>query len=95
MPVDLTQYHAGNHRPFAENQWGGVKLQIGEAVIEILDDVERCAAINVDPASAIRQPDCLATMRQAFGHSYLGVFGRVIAPGAVQCGDRVSVITGN
>ena len=80
---------------FAENQWGGAKLKMGEAVIEIMDDVERCAAINVDPASAIRQPDHLATMRQAFGHSYLGVFGRVITPGAVQCGDTVSVITGN
>ena len=80
---------------FVENQWGGAKLKIGETVIEIMDDVERCAAINVDPASAIRQPDHLAIMRQTFGHSYLGVFGRVITPGAVQCGDTVSVITGN
>ncbi len=80
---------------FAENQWGGAKLQMGEAVIEVMGDVGRCAAINVDPASAIRQPDHLATMRQAFGHSYLGVFGRVITPGAVQCGDSVTVITGN
>ena len=77
---------------FIENQWRGVKLQMGEAVIEIMDDVGRCAAINVDPTSAIRQPDHLATMRQTFGHSYLGVFGRVIASGAVQCGDIVSVI---
>ena len=80
---------------FAENQWRGAKLQMGEAVVKIMGDVERCAAINVDPASAIRQPDHLATMRQAFGHSYLGVFGRVITPGAVQCGDTVSIITGN
>jgi len=78
---------------FAENQWRSAKLQMGAAVIEIIDDVERCAAINVDPASAIRQPDHLATMRQAFGHSYLGVFGRVITPGTVQCGDKVSRIT--
>ena len=80
---------------FAENQWGGTKLKMGETVIEVMDDVERCAAINVDPASAIRQPDHLTTMRQAFGHSYLGVFGRVITPGTVQRGDIVSVITGD
>ena len=80
---------------FTENQWGGAKLKIGEAVVKIMDDVERCAAINVDPASAIRQPDHLAIMRQAFGHSYLGVFGRVIKSGIVQCGDKVSVITNN
>ena len=80
---------------FAENQWGGTKLQMGEAVIEIMDNVERCAAINVDPKSAVRQTDHLATMRQAFGHSHLGVFGRVIAAGAVQCGDKVSFINGS
>ena len=80
---------------FVENQWHGAKLKMGEAVIEIVDDVGRCAAINVDPTSAMRQPDHLATMRQAFGHSYLGVFGRVITAGAVQCGDTVSLITGN
>ena len=80
---------------FVENQWRGAKLQIGEAVIEIMDDVGRCAAINVDPTSGIRQPDHLSTMRQAFGHCYLGVFGRVISPGAVQCGDTASFIAGN
>ena len=80
---------------FAENQWGGAKLQMGEAVIEIVDDVERCAEINVYPASATRQPDLLTTMRQVFGHSYLGVFGRVTKPGTVQCGDMVSIISGD
>ena len=80
---------------FAENKWGGAKLQMGEAVIDIVGDVGRCAAINVDPANAIRQPDHLSTMRRAFGHSYLGVFGRVTTPGAVKCGDAVSVITGD
>ena len=71
------------------------QTKMGETVIEIMDDVKRCAAINVDPASAVRQPDHLTAMRQAFGHSYLGVFGRVITPGSVQCGDTVSIITGN
>ena len=78
---------------FSENQWDRTKLKIGEAIIEIVDDVKRCTAINVDPASAIRQPDNLITMRQTFGHSYLGVFGRVIQAGAVECGDSVSVIS--
>ena len=68
------------------------KLKMGEAAIEIVDDVKRCAAINVDPESATRQSDHLITMRQSFGHSTLGVFGRVIASGTVQCGDSVSLI---
>ena len=78
---------------FSENQWGGAKLKIGKAVIEIVDNVKRCKAINVDPVSAIRQPDHLITMRQTFGHSYLGVFVRVIVSGAIECGDRVRIIS--
>ena len=74
---------------------GRCQTQMGEAVVEIMGDVGRCAAINVNPANAIRQPDHLSTMRQAFGHSYLGVFGRVITPGAVRCGDTVRIIIDN
>ena len=62
---------------------------------EIVDDIARCAAINVDPVKAKRQVDHLATMRQAFGHSYLGVFGRVISPGDVKRGDDVTFIDSN
>ena len=80
---------------FAENKWVGAKLCIGEAVVKIVDDVARCAAINVDPVHAKRQSDHLATMRQALGHSYLGVFGRVISPGAMKCGDDVTFIDDN
>ena len=78
---------------FAENQWSNAKLQMGQAVIEIMGD-GRCAAINVDPANAIRQPDHLSTMRKHLPQ-LSGVFGRVITPGAVRCGDTVSVIIDN
>ena len=77
---------------FIENQWCGARLRIGDALIEIVDHVERCAAINVDPATAVREWDYLATMRHIFGHSHLGVFGRVIKKGDICTGDRVSVI---
>ena len=71
---------------------GSFKLHIGNAVIEIIDHVGRCAAINVDPATATRESDYLAIMRHSFGHSHLGVFGRVIKKGVICTGDSVSVI---
>ena len=77
---------------FIENQWCGARLRIGDSVIEIVDHVGRCAAINVDPATAARESDYLATMRHSFGHSNLGVFGRVIKKGDICTGDSVSVI---
>ncbi len=77
---------------FIENQWCGARLDIGDAVIEIVDHVGRCAAINVDPATATRETDYLAIMRHRFGHSHLGVFGRVIKKGDICTGDSVFVI---
>jgi uncharacterized protein YcbX len=77
---------------FIENQWCGARLRIGDAVIEIVDHVGRCAAINVDPATATRESDYLAIMRHSFGHSHLGVFGRVVKKGAIGIGDSVSAI---
>ena len=77
---------------FIENQWCGATLHIGDAVIEIVDHVERCAAITVDPSTATRETDYLAVMRHSFGHSHLGVFGRVTKKGDICTGDSVSVI---
>ena len=77
---------------FIENQWCGARLHIGDAVIEIVDHVGRCAAINVNPATATRETDYLAIMRDNFGHSHLGVFGRVIKKGDICTGDGVSLI---
>jgi len=96
-PIDARRFRLNiildTRTAFAENQWGGAQLQMGSAVIKIIDDVERCAAINVDPATATRQSDHLATMRQHFGHSHIGVFGRVMIPGIVQCGDKATLIS--
>ena len=79
--------------PFVENHWCGALLQIGGAVIEIVNHVGRCAAINVDPETAKRQPNHLPTMRKRFGHNNLGIFGRVIRAGALQIGDSASLLT--
>ena len=78
---------------FAEHQWVGAQLQVGTAIVKIVDNIERCAAINVDPTTARREINHLNTMRQRFGHSHFGVFGRVIRPGKVQCGDRVTIVS--
>ena len=78
--------------PFVENQWLGSFMQIGDAVIKIVDHVGRCAAINVNPATAKREPDHLNTMRNVFGHSNLGIFGLVVKPGKLSLGNRVSIL---
>jgi len=74
--------------PFSEAELIGATLKIGTAVIDIVEPVGRCAAINVNPDNGHREPDHLGTMRHHFGHSDLGIFGRVRTAGTIAAGDR-------
>ena len=77
---------------FLENQWLGKRVRCGTAVIKIVDHVGRCAAINVDPENGCRGDDNLLLMKKSFGHTQLGVFGRVIKRGILCRGDKAILI---
>jgi len=65
---------------------------LGEAHLRVVAPVGRCAAIDVDPATAIRGEDTLSIMRHAFGHTDLGVFAEILTSGTVKIGDTITVI---
>ncbi len=50
--------------------------------------IVRCAAINVDPATAQRDQDP-ETMQLRFGHADCGVYAEVISDGEITIGDAV------
>ena len=75
--------------PFEEFDWIGKTISIGEAKLEIIEPVGRCAAIDVDPETTQREDDHLRTMRQVYGHTDLGVFGRVVSGGVISLGTKV------
>ena len=75
--------------PFAEAELIGQEVRIGQATLKIVEPVGRCAAIDVDPATAIRGPHCLPIMEQRLGHTDLGIFAEVIDSGAVKVGDSI------
>jgi hypothetical protein len=54
--------------------------------------VGRCAAIDVDPETAVRGPHYLPVMERAFGHTDLGIFAEVVTSGAVGIGDTLAVL---
>ncbi len=75
--------------PFAEEAWIGKTLRCGDALLLVKKSVGRCAAINVDPATAKRnQEDYVRFMKAHFGHSNLGIFAEVINDGIIRVGDR-------
>jgi uncharacterized protein YcbX len=74
--------------PFAEDSWVGSVLQIGEMQMRVDLRDERCVIVNVDPATATRDPTILRTIARE-RETCLGVYGSTVTPGRIAVGDRV------
>jgi len=75
--------------PWAEFDWVGCELQIGDAPVRVPARIPRCAATSVDPATGTRDVNVVKALRAAYGHYDMGVYAEVLAPGRVQRGDVV------
>jgi uncharacterized protein len=73
---------------FAEDGWVGAVLQVGEAMMRVDRRDERCAVVNVDPATAERDPAVLKAIGRE-RRACLGVYGSTVRPGRVAVGDPV------
>ena len=81
------------YTPFAEEGLVGTTLCCGDALLLVKEPVGRCAAINVDPETAKRNPeDYVRFMKACFGHSNLGIFAEVINGGIIRVGDRLKPV---
>ena len=79
--------------PFEEAALIGSHVRLGEAELKVVAPVGRCAAIDVDPATAIRGPHYLPLMKREFGHTDLGIFAEVTKSGLVRTGDRLTKLS--
>lgn len=68
----------------------GQKVAIGKtAQLKIIKRIQRCAAIDVDPDTGIRDLTILRTLMGNFDHTDCGVYAEVIAAGEIAPGDAV------
>jgi hypothetical protein len=74
---------------WAEFDWVGCELQIGEARMRVPARIPRCAATSVDPATGARDVNVIKGLRAAYGHYDMGVYVEVLEPGRVRRGDVV------
>lgn len=65
-------------------------LAIGDVRLKVVKRIVRCAAVNVDPDSAVRDLDIPPTLMRRFGHGDCGVYAEVIAGGAIGVGDAIA-----
>jgi uncharacterized protein YcbX len=77
---------------WAENDWIGREVQIGEAVFKIRERVVRCLATTANPETGERDADTLKVLNEQFGHQDFSVYAEVIRGGALKTGDPIKVL---
>lgn len=91
--VDPRRFRANLHLEglpaWVEMSWPGKTLRIGEARLEVVEPIGRCAATEVNPDTAARDLHLLKILQQGFDHTICGVYARVVAGGTIRSGDPV------
>lgn len=77
--------------PWAEFDWIGRDLRLGDAVLRIQERAVRCTATTANPETGERDVDTLRTLN-ILGHQDFGVYARVITTGTVAVGDKLELI---
>ena len=81
--------------PHGEDEWTGLRLRMGDAIIRVRDGVPRCVLTTLHPDTG--EPDfptldVLATYRRREGELLFGVYADVEEPGLVRVGDAVEIL---
>jgi len=65
-------------------------LMIGDARVKVVKRITRCAAVNVDPDSGVRDLTIPQALMQRLGHNECGIYAEVVADGNVALGDAIA-----
>lgn len=78
--------------PWAEFDWVGRDVQIGNAVLHVQERIMRCKATSANPDTGQIDADALGALQGGYGHQEFGVYARVISGGLIGLGDPVTVL---
>jgi len=70
-----------------EQEWMGSEIAAGSARLRVISPITRCAATQVNLATATRDLDIVGTLMRAFGHNIMGIYAEVIDGGDLAVGD--------
>lgn len=85
--------HLSGLPAWAEFDWIGHTLRIGEAEVQVREPIKRCMATTANPATGQRDADTLGTLNTRFGHQNFGVYAEVVKSGDIATGDTIEVLT--
>jgi hypothetical protein len=74
---------------WSEHDWLNTEMTVGAARLRIISPITRCAATQVNPATAERDLDIVSALGRAFGHINMGVYAEVVVGGEIAVGDTL------
>jgi MOSC domain-containing protein len=92
-PVDPLRFRANLYfagaPAWSELGWIGGEIAVGGARLRVIAAITRCAATEVNPATAERDLDIPTALQRHFGHNLMGVYAEVVAAGDIATGDQL------
>lgn len=74
--------------PWAEKEWVGEILRIGEVTLKVACEITRCKATMANPETGRRDADTLGALSD-LGHQEFGLYAEVLEGGIINAGDVV------
>jgi uncharacterized protein len=76
---------------WAEHEWLEREITVGGARLRVIATITRCAATEVNPATAERDLDIVGGLRRHFGHNLMGIYAEVLDAGDIAVGNTLSI----
>jgi hypothetical protein len=96
--LDLRRFRPNIHvdlgddaEPFAESEWEGRTLRVGDAELHVQSASDRCAITIHDPDTLEQKPDVLRTINERHG-TFFGLWVDARGPARIAVGDRVELL---
>lgn len=97
MTLDPLRFRANVYvsggSPWAEFDWIGQEIQLGQARLRVVKRIVRCPATEVNPTTGERDATPQRWLREHFDHQDLGVYAEVIDGGRIAVGDALEALT--
>ena len=94
-PVDPLRFRANFYLEpapaWSELDWIGSEIALGGVRLRVIAPITRCAATQVNPATAERDLDIPAALQRGFGHNLMGIYAEVVAGGDIAIGDGLTL----
>ncbi len=95
-PRDKRRFRANIYidgiEPWAEFDWLGKTIAIGDTRLVVQERIDRCGATTVNPDTAERDANPVLELKRNFGHIELGIFAEVLTGGSIKTGDEIKVL---